>query len=300
MPEKDLANTIKFFFQFEGHYFKLAIFDEAQRMEKKDIERGLGCADITIFFYDEGQILNAEEIGTKENFIKIAKDLKIDYELISLPVIYRVLGGEKYHNFVENFLDNPKTAYPNIQNYEFKIFKDIEDLLKELRNKATEKNKVALVAAFTESPGDIYNLKSKKNKRIDKNLDIYWLMKDKKEGRSNDPNYPDFWLTDISNNLEYCASVYGCQGLEADYVGVIWGRDFLCRNEIWDLGSASICYDTIGKPKSLKNLMESENKEERNNAFNLLKNRYRIFLTRGRKGTYIFFEDDDTYKLIQP
>ena len=29
-------------------------------------------------------------------------------------------------------------------------------------------------------------------------------------------------------------------------------------------------------------------------AFDLLRNRYRIFLTRGMKGTYIYFEDDET------
>lgn len=31
----------------------------------------------------------------------------------------------------------------------------------------------------------------------------------------------------------------------------------------------------------------------------LLKNRYRIFLTRGIKGTYVFCEDDETAKFLQ-
>ena len=40
-------------------------------------------------------------------------------------------------------------------------------------------------------------------------------------------DYAPFWVCGDSNKLESCASVYGAQGFEADYTGVIWGRDLV-------------------------------------------------------------------------
>jgi len=97
--------------------------------------------------------------------------------------------------------------------------------------------------------------------------------------------YPRYWYKGESNKLTHCASIYGCQGLEADYVGVIWGRDFVYRNGGWELGEN--CEDDVGRP-SLKRLFErAKNGDEkaRDLALKLLINRYRIFLTRGIHGT---------------
>ena len=65
------------------------------------------------------------------------------------------------------------------------------------------------------------------------------------------------------------------------------------RNGKWELGEN--CEDNIGKP-SLKKLIAKANRDHSANklARRLLENRYRIFLTRGIKGTYIFCEDSET------
>jgi len=59
-----------------GH-FKLVIFDEAQRMSKENIRIGLQRGDVVVVFYDERQILNLEEEGTRENFLSIARELGV-------------------------------------------------------------------------------------------------------------------------------------------------------------------------------------------------------------------------------
>ena len=84
----------------------------------------------------------------------------------------------------------------------------------------------------------------------------------------------------------------GCQGFEADYVGVIWCRDFVWRSGQLEIGSNS--EDSIGNT-SLKRLIKNKDKE----ALPLLKNRYRIFLTRGILGTYIYCEDDATMRYLK-
>ncbi len=101
-----------------------------------------------------------------------------------------------------------------------------------------------------------------------------------------------------SNKLEKCASIYGCQGFEADYIGLIWGRDFVIRNGKWQLGDG--CEDNIGSPSIKRIIIEAKAGDilKQKLAFKLLRNRYRIFLTRGMKGTFIFFEDDETRDFV--
>jgi len=186
----------------------------------------------------------------------------------------------------------------SFNNYEFRVFVDIRDMLKALKKKS-DNYKVALVAAFTESDGRGKNgklrvghpLKSGFNKYKGLDIRIYWLMDPKTE-------YPSYWLTNKSNELTHCASIYGCQGFEADYVGVIWGRDLVWRQNGWQLGDN--CEDYVGNP-SLKEIIEKAKKGDKQSealAIEFLKNRYRILLTRGILGTYVYCEDDETLNYL--
>jgi DUF2075 family protein len=282
--------------------FKLVIYDEAQRMGKGHIENAVKRGIVTVFFFDEGQRLNAEEGGTREAFLAAAQRAGRPLRELRLEGAYRVQGGKVYHDFVEGLLTNPQklvlaSPFPS---YDFRVFGDIKEMLTALREKAKQNHHVALVAAFTESPGDHQYMTAKniKNLRIGhpllsgfdhykgKNLEIYWLMDAKTQ-------YPAFWYKKQSNELTHCASIYGCQGFEADYVGVVWGRDLVWRNGQWELGPN--CEDTIGDP-SLKELFK---KRDRESALPLLVNRYRIFLTRGIHGAYVYCEDAETAQQLQ-
>ena len=320
--EQALSNTIKFYSvgpkagfrgvaekNFKGPLFDLVIYDEAQRMTKENIRYALRRGKITVFFYDEGQILNAEEKGYTDNFIKIAQSQGLKIKQRFLNGSYRVKGGIYYHKFIENLLKDPENISQNLinpwkYNYEFKVFDDIEDFISALEERKND-FKVSLLAAFTESPGDLRDKRSIKNIRIGyplysgfelyKNFGrkIYWLMDPKND-------YVPFWVEGESNKLERCASIYGCQGFEADFAGVIWGRDYVYRNGKWELGEN--CEDNIGKPISLKQLIDQAKRGDikaKQLALNLLINRYRIFLTRGIKGTYIFCEDKETAQFLR-
>lgn len=56
--------------------------------------------------------------------------------------------------------------------------------------------------------------------------------------------------------LKYCTSIYGAQGFEAEYVGVIWGRDLIWRDE-WIVNPDPIT-DNIGNENSLASLARKE------------------------------------------
>lgn len=319
--EKGLSSTIKFYSvgprgeftgiaekNYKGPKLDIVIYDEAQRMTKENIHYALQRGKITVFFYDEKQILNIEEEGYTNNFKEEAKNKGKIVKERFLQGVYRVEGGKQYHEFVEILLKNPNLSKEYINgwkdSYDFKVFDSIEELILALEKKR-DNFRVALIASFTESPGDSKNKTSNENLRIGyplpsgfdlyKNLNkkIYWLMDPKSE-------YVNFWVKGESNKLEKCASIYGCQGFETDFAGIIWGRDFVYCNGKWVLGDN--CEDGVGGEKSLKNIMrlaKNGNEEMRKNAISLLINRYRIFLTRGIKGTYIFCEDIKTANFLK-
>ena len=102
--------------------------------------------------------------------------------------------------------------------------------------------------------------------------------------------YVPFWRDGRSSLLSQCASIYGCQGFETDHAGVIWGDDLVIRDGHWALGNPNNCYDKTQQVKPLASRMRDEPEA----AMILLKNRYRIFLTRGIFGTTIYAEDPET------
>jgi len=292
--------------------FDLVIYDEAQRLSSdiSELQNAFRQGHVVVFFYDEGQILIPEEGGTRANFLQAASQTGYAIEERCLKGLYRVQGGRSYHEFVEKLLDDPLSLQfsPNFPDYELFLFSDIEEMLDALRERAQGDNQVALVAAFTESPGDRKNPTARNllNRRIGyplysgfehykgRDVDIYWLMDERQQ-------YPQFWYGRHSNELTHCASIYGCQGFEADYVGVIWGRDIVWdpRRQSWTLGQN--CEDSINlivkrrHGPSLKDLFRNGDLQQ---ALPLLRNRYRIFLTRGIKGTFIYCEDEATAQFL--
>lgn len=271
---------------------ELAIFDESQRMTLENIDLAGKAARTTIFFFDEKQILSTEEKGTLENFRKIYPKAAF----MELTGLYR--NGLEYGKFVESLL-NSKPDLPDISDYTLTCFDSVGEMIIELRKKQ-KIGKTALVASFTESKGSLKDKKSIENVRVGypltSNFDIYkgsgitirWLMNPKTE-------YAPFWVDGECNKLDMYASVYGCQGFEADYVGLIWGRDLVWRGKRFELGDN--CEDSYGGRTNLKTLFmkgKKGDKEAYETARFLLINRYRILLTRGIKGTFIFCEDMET------
>jgi len=195
------------------------------------------------------------KVETRDNFLKYLTDVR-EYELPS-----PVRGPKQYLDFVKRILEGVKG---NPGNFDFRIFDDITDMLNELENRRKEgSRKIALVRSFTESEGDTKDKtswESIKNIRIGyplqsgfdlykgvkfkgERLKIKWLMDERVE-------YPRYWNGELEP-LKYCSSVYGAQGFEADYVGVVWGRDLIWRNNGWTVNPNPIT-DNVGGRFSFK------------------------------------------------
>jgi DUF2075 family protein len=89
------------------------------------------------------------------------------------------------------------------------------------------------------------------------------------------------WAYDPSG-VNQIGCVYTAQGFEFDYVGVIFGPDLAYDPESAEWKSDKTkCFDNVVK-RSGDALAQ------------LLKNTYRVLLTRGMKGCYVHFTDKNT------
>jgi DUF2075 family protein len=288
---------------FQGHVDVL-ICDEAQRMESRIMPQVLQKATVSAIFLDETQRLNPPEQGTIFAFTQASHSVGRKSYIRKLTASVRV--PTTYSNWVETLLITPSNhSALNLSGqswrnqYLFIVCNTIEDLIAHLAELGSTNDRIALVASFTESPGNINSVSSPDNLRIgyplpsglnlyrDTKINIPWLM--------STSQYKQFWINRGSNNLNRVASIYGAQGFESDYVGVIWGRDMLYRNQGWSLGDPNVSYDTIDR------LLTGRHGNHRwaPEAHELMANRYRIFLTRGIKGTLIFCEDEKTQIYFQ-
>ena len=108
-------------------------------------------------------------------------------------------------------------------------------------------------------------------------------------------DYVPFYLDGKSNELITCASIYGAQGFELDYAGLVWGTDMVIRDGTWAVGNPDDCYDRAPGARALSTLMRAEPAL----ALALLRNRYRILLTRGILGTSMYCEDPETGEFLR-
>lgn len=94
---------------------------------------------------------------------------------------------------------------------------------------------------------------------------VHWFLEDKIDTRS-------------SNFLEDAATEIQVQGLELDYVCLLWDADMRCKNGRWEF------YRFNGKTEWTKLEPNTENKQEQ---LKYMLNAYRVLLTRARVGMVI-------------
>jgi DUF2075 family protein len=96
----------------------------------------------------------------------------------------------------------------------------------------------------------------------------------------------NLWAYD-PNGINQIGCVYTAQGFEFDYAGVIFGNDLTYNldEQTWK-----------GHPE---NSADNVVKRSKNNFTDLIKNTYRVLLSRGMKGCYIYFTDKETERFFK-
>jgi uncharacterized protein len=91
-----------------------------------------------------------------------------------------------------------------------------------------------------------------------------------------------YWASE-PGGLDQVGCIYTAQGFEFDYAGVVFGDDLVYRPRTGWVGRREFSHDG-----GLKRGTSDED------FTRLVKNTYRVLLSRGLKGCYVYFTDDKT------
>lgn len=259
------------------------------RSELLQIDEIINASKVSVFFIDDKQNVRPNEIGTVEYIKEHAGDFKSNIYEYELEIQFRCSGSEGFVNWVNNTLGIERTA--NIlldknDNFDFRIFSSPIELENAIKEKVEQGNSGRMTAGFCwqwSNPDPLGNLKS------DVAIGEFkrpWNAKPEAKRLSRDIPKAVLWAHD-PNGINQVGCIYTAQGFEFDYVGVIFGNDL-----VYDFEKQ----EWVSKPE---NFADSVVKRSGNKLVDYLKNIYRVLLTRGLKGCYVYFMDKQTENFVK-
>ena len=256
-----------------------------KRTNKPQVEELINTSKVSLFFIDDDQVVRPGEIGSTAFIKNKAEEMNCKIEEYVLDIQFRCSGSEAFINWINNTLGIHKT--PNVlwnskeEEFDFKILKSPIDVENEIRQKEQVGFSARMMAGFCWK----WSMPTRDGHLInDVVIDEYqrpWNAKP--EAKKLVPGIPKapLWAYDPAG-IDQIGCIYTAQGFEFDYAGVIFGNDlkYNFENQEW-IGIRENSADGVVKRSNDK-------------FIDLVKNTYRVLLTRGMQGCYVYFMDKDT------
>jgi DUF2075 family protein len=287
------ANEVDVLISDEAHRIRETSNNRFTKAENKSnvpqIEELMRVAKVGVYLIDDDQIVRPNEIGSAEVIRTNANLFGHDVQEFELEAQFRCNGSDAFVNWINNTLRIRQTAnaiWTGKEGFEFKIFDTPEILEGAIREQAKSGHSARLTAGFCwpwSKPNGDGSLVA--DVEIG-NFQRPWNARPNAGRLAKGIPKSSFWATD-PNGINQVGCVYTAQGFEFDYVGVIWGSDLSFDFELMDwVGNKSSSFDTVVK-------------RSKDQFLALVKNTYRVLLTRGLKGCYVCFIDKETENFVR-
>jgi len=298
------AIQFKYFLSYsdaESNAVDVLIMDEAHRIREKTVmrykkssgnlqlEELINAAKVCVFFIDDKQVVRPDEIGSS-NYIKgYAEKNNCKISEYKLETQFRCGGSNTFINWINNTLGIERTVnvlWDNKENFDFKIFDSPESLEDAIKEKVKQDYTGRVSAGFCWK----WSLPKEDGTLLDDvvigNFKRPWDAKPNAKKLAKNIPEACYWAYD-PNGINQIGCIYTAQGFEFDYIGVIFGKDLVYNfdKQSWE-GHKEESADAIVK-------------RSEDNFINLVKNTYRVLLTRGIKGCYVYFLDKDTERFFR-
>jgi len=262
-----------------------------KRSNRTQIDELITAAQISVFFIDEKQIVRPHETGSIALIRAAAQRIGADVEELELSSQFRCGGSDDYIRWVADLLQLDGPGEPNVwdssREFEVRMHATPAELERAIRSANRDGCTARISAGFCwtwSKPKQDGTLVS--DSRVGD-----WAMpwNAKSDARQLDKSVPksDFWATD-PRGINQIGCIYTAQGFEYDFAGVIWGTDLVVRDGRW-----------VGQPKESKDIALKRSATSGVLTFDdLVKNTYRVLLTRGIRGCHLCIIDDETREYI--
>lgn len=243
---------------------------------------------VTVVVADDNQIVTTSDSGNENNIFNWTKDSGAKIQMMKMESQLRCSGSDTYLDWVDGVLEiNSENKYlAKTSDYDLRVYDDPQKMYEDI----IEKNQ-------TDSPSRIlagYCWDWKQDGRD--SAEVYDIVIDRFRISWNLMSGTTFAADDNSINQAGC--IHTVQGLEFRYVGVIFGDDIRYENgrivtDVTKRAStdASVRGLKTKIKKSGKSDTDSEMTPYEKTADSIIKNTYRVLMTRGVKGCYIYCVD---------
>lgn len=299
---KGLFQYYRTFAKYDKNELDVLICDEAHRIRavstnrfsKKEERTGrpqidelIAAANVPVFLLDEHQVVRPGEVGTYREIHTHATRAGCQVYHIELDGLFRCGGSEEYDEWVRRLVGlrvGGPTVWAGDPNFEVRVASSPQQMQDFLR----EKSKAGEIARITAGYCWPWSAPNDDGSLVDDVRIGGWSMPwNLKEDRSvNGIPSRLFWATDPAG-FEQVGCVYTAQGFEYDWAGVIIGPDLVIRGG----RLTSVREGNVDSAMRAKNLFDQEFDQ-------LIRNVYKVLLTRGMKGVTIYSTDRETQDFL--
>jgi hypothetical protein len=295
---KDLFRYTNAFMDADRNGLDVLIIDEAHRIRLTSTNRftkagkrlGTPQADelvraarVPVFFLDEHQGVRPAEIGTVASIEEAAARGGATVRRVDLDGQFRYGGSEIYVRWVEQLLGlrpGGPQPWPGDDTFQLLLAGSPEQMEAELRRRIDEGYVSRITAGFCWP----WSIPRPDGTLVD---DVVigswsrpWSLRSDRPLNGIPPAL--LWATDDAG-FGQVGFIYTAQGFEYDYAGVIIGADLVWREDHWEPNPAA------SRDTDLRN---ADNFDE------LVRNTYKVLLTRGLLGCVVYSVDQETQHML--
>jgi len=265
----------------------------ANRYTKAELRTGtpqlnelIHAARVPVFLLDSNQVVRRGETGTPEYIEVGARALGLDVIRIDLDGQFRCGGSSLYETWINGVLHiEGDSVFPwgDDPNFEVRLVESPEIMEVQLRIRNDEGYKSRITAGYCWTWND-----PNPDGSLPKDVKIGdWEKPWNVKGDRGVGDYlsGELWAID-PNGFDQIGCVYTAQGFEYDWNGVILGPDLVWRENKW------IGVPSGSKDPAMRGVSGAQFEE-------LIKNTYKVLLTRGLTGTLLYSVDKETQNYLR-
>ena len=260
----------------------------AQRTGRPQIDELISAARVPVFLLDEHQVVRPGELGSVDEISEFAAKLGLETVVIELKDQFRCGGSETYVKWVKGLLglDGEELApWTGDPSFAVQLVESPAEMVAVLETKRAAGYGARVTAGFCWPWSD------PEDGRLVDDVVIGdwsrpWNVKGERAVGSAPPSA--LWATD-AGGFDQVGCIYTAQGFEYDWNGVIFGPDLVRRDGRW------IVQRSASKDPVLRSVSAVSDEE----LDQLLRNVYKVLLTRGMVGTLLYSTDEETQDYLR-
>jgi DUF2075 family protein len=290
VPASAEENSVDVLLVDEAHRIQKNANNQFTKPEKRtdlpQIDTIIRSAKITVFFIDDKQAIRGVEIGSAELIRAAAARWDAKVEECELKSQFRCNGSDNYMDWLEQVLYNkPVKSVFHKEDFDFRIFDTPQEMYSQLVMQNDIEGQTARIMAGFCWPWskDVVDGDLVKDVRIG-DFAMPWETSDAVPYNQLTIRYPKWYEWAYKPlGAQQVGCIYTAQGFEFDYAGVIIGGDLKYdRNLQKVITDRDACKDPV-----LRRTMQ----EATMTFDDYVRNIYRVLMTRGMKGCYLYIVD---------